>query len=250
EPVAGRFFYLYIITDIWSRKITGWEVHERETSENAAALLQRAVWAEKCVASPLVLHSDNGSPLSGIAGQCSRGQRMKGATMRATMERLGITASFSRPRASNGNAFSEALFRTCKCRPGWPPRGFATIEVARTWVQGFVFWYNREHRHSAIRFVTPGQRHRGGERALLEKRRQVCELARAARPERWSGGTRLWTPIGSLWLTPERPDEMPPGQGALRRLRPGPAAPRQSLRYGRNPCRRSRRRRSSLDGPP
>ncbi|WP_253949084.1 integrase core domain-containing protein [Mangrovicoccus sp. HB161399] len=166
------------------------------------------------MASPLVLHSDNGSPLSGIAGQCPTGERMKGATMRATMERLAITASFSRSRASNGNAFSEALFRTCKRRPGWPPRSFVGIGAARDWVQAFVAWHNREHRHSAIRFVTPGQRHRGGERALLEKRRQVCELARAARPERWSGSTQLWTPIGSVWLNPERPDEMPGGQGA------------------------------------
>ncbi len=81
-------------------------------------------------------------------------------------------------------------------------------------MQAFVGWYNREHRHSAIRFVTPEQRHCGGERALLEKRRQVYELARAARPERWSGITRCWTPIGSVWLNPERPDEMPRGQGA------------------------------------
>ena len=139
---------------------------------------------------------------------------MKGATMKATMDRLGITASFSRPRVSNDNPFSEALFRTCKYRPSWPPRGFATIEAARDWVQAFVSWYNREHRHSAIRFVTPEQRHRGEERALLQKRRQVYELARAARPERWSGSTRCWTPIGSVWLNPERPDEMPRGQGA------------------------------------
>ncbi len=199
-PVAGKFFYLYIITDIWSRKITGWEVHERETSENAAALLQRAVWAEKCVTSPLVLHSDNGSP-------------MRGATMKATMDRLGITASFSRPRGSNDNAFSEALFRTCKYRPGWPPRGFASIEAAQTWVQGFVTWYNHEHRHSAIRFVTPEQRHRGEERSLLEKRSRVYELARAARPERWSGSTRCWTPIGSVWLNPERPHEIREAMG-------------------------------------
>lgn len=106
-----------MITDIWSRKITGWENHKRETSENAGALLQRAVWAEKCVTSPLVLHADNGSP-------------MKGATMKATMERLGITASFSRPRVSNDNPFSEARFRNCKYRPGWPPRGFSSIENA------------------------------------------------------------------------------------------------------------------------
>ncbi|WP_172331225.1 hypothetical protein [Mangrovicoccus sp. HB161399] len=139
---------------------------------------------------------------------------MKGATVKATMDRLGITASFGRPRVPNDTPFSEALFRSCKCRPDWPPRSFAGIGAARDWVQGFVARHNREHRTSAIRFVTPGQRHRGGARALLEKLRQVCELARTARPERWSGGTRLWTPIGSVWLNPERPDEMPRGQGA------------------------------------
>ncbi|WP_108258967.1 integrase core domain-containing protein [Mangrovicoccus ximenensis] len=203
-----------MITDLWSRKVTGWEVHERESSENAAALLERAVWAEKCVTNPLVLHADNGSPLSGIAGRCPAGQRMKGATMKATMERLGITASYGWPRVGNDNPFSEAPFRTCKYRPGWPPRGFASIGAARDWVQGFVGWHNRAHRHSAIRFVTPEQRHCGEHRALLEKRRQVCEMARAARPERWSGGTRLWTAIGSVWLNPDRPDEMPRGHGA------------------------------------
>ncbi|WP_171060968.1 integrase core domain-containing protein [Poseidonocella sp. HB161398] len=139
---------------------------------------------------------------------------MKGATMKVTMDRLGITASFRRPRVSNDNAFSEALFRTCKYRPGWPPRGFASIGAARTWVQRFVAWYNREHRHSAIRFVTPEQRHRGEEGALLERRRQVYELAWAARPERWSGSTRCWAPIGAVWPNPERPDEMPRGHGA------------------------------------
>lgn len=200
-PVAGTFFYLYLIVDIWSRKIVGWEVHERETAEFAAAVLERAVRAEKCFTRPLVLHADNGSP-------------MKGATMKATMERLSVTASFSRPRVSNDNPFSEALFRTFKYVPGWPTRGFATVEQARVWVQGFVRWYNLEHRHSAIRFVTPDQRHRGRDRPLLANRRQVYQRARAARPERWSGKTRCWTPIGSVWLNPERPDDGSEGNGA------------------------------------
>jgi len=129
---------------------------------------------------------------------------MKGATMKATMEKLGVTASFSRPRVSNDNPFSEALFRTCKYRPEWPPRGFATIEAARAWVQEFVTWYNIEHRHSAIRFVTPDARHRGEDRALLERRHRVYQSARAERPDRWSRHTRNWTPIDTVWLNPER----------------------------------------------
>lgn len=104
--------------DIYNRKIVGWEVHERESAEFAARLLERAVWAEGCLTSPLALHADNGSA-------------MKGATMKVTMERLGVIASFSRPRVSNDNPFSEALFRTCKCGPTWPAKGFASIEDAR-----------------------------------------------------------------------------------------------------------------------
>lgn len=200
-PIAGAFFYLYLIVDIWSRKIVGWEVYERETADLAARVLERAVWAEKCLTSPLVLHADNGSP-------------MKGATMKATMERLGVIASFSRPRVSNDNPFSEALFRTCKYMPGWPARGFATVDEARLWVQGFVRWYNLEHRHSALRFVTPDQRHRGDDQSLLAARHQVYQCARAARPERWSGKTRNWNPIGSVWLNPERLEVRSGGHGA------------------------------------
>jgi transposase InsO family protein len=112
-PVAGMFFYLYLVVDIFSRKIVGWEIHERERAELAATLVRQAVLAEGCVALPLVLHADNGSP-------------MKGATMKVTMEKLGITPSHSRPSVSNVNPFSEALFRTCKYRPDWPTKGFST----------------------------------------------------------------------------------------------------------------------------
>ena len=206
-PIAGSFFYLYLIVDIWSRKIVGWEVYEHETADFAARVLERAVWAEKCLTSPLVLHADNGSP-------------MKGATMKATMDRLGVAASFSRPRVSNDNAFSEALFRTCKYVPGWPPRGFATIDEARAWVQGVVRGYNLEHRHSAIRFVTPDQRHRGDDQSLLANRHRVYQRARAARPERWSGNTRRWTPSGSVWLNPERPEIGSEDHGAADALTP------------------------------
>ena len=200
-PVLGMFFYLYLIMDIYSRKIVGWEVHERESAELAAGLLERAVWAERCVARPVVLHADNGSA-------------MKGATMKVTMERLGVIASFSRPRVSNDNPFSEALFRTCKYGPAWPAKGFASIGDARLWVKGFAGWYNTEHHHSAIRFVTPESRHRGEDQALLGARHALYQAARERRPARWSGKTRNWRPVGSVWLNPERNDDGEEGQWA------------------------------------
>jgi transposase InsO family protein len=117
------FFYLYLIVDIFSRKIVGWEVHERESADLAAILIRQAVLAEGCHLGPLVLHADNGSP------------------MKVTMEKLGITAYYSRPRVSNDNPFSEALFRTCKYRPEWPAKGFATKVDAQAWVKNFAGWY-------------------------------------------------------------------------------------------------------------
>jgi putative transposase len=151
-PVAGMFFYLYLIVDIFSQKIVGWEVHERESADLAAILIRQAVLAEGCLMRPLVLHADNCSP-------------MKGATMKVTMEKLGITASYSRPRVSNDTPFSEALFRTCKYGPEWPTKGFAAKADAQAWVQSFAGWYNSEHLHSAIRFVTPNARHAGHDHA-------------------------------------------------------------------------------------
>jgi len=189
-PVVGMFFYLYLIVDIVSRKIVGWEVHERESAELAAALIRRAVLAEGCMLRPLVLHADNGSP-------------MKGATMKITMEKLGIIASYSRPRVSNDNPFSEALFRTCKYRPDWPRKGFTTKEDAQAWVKSFATWYNGEHLHSAIRFVSPNARHAGHDRATLANRASLYANARSQNPERWTGKTRNWQPAGPVWLNPE-----------------------------------------------
>jgi len=195
-PVAGMFFYLYMIVDIFSRKIVGWEVHERESAEQAADLIRQTVLAEGCLMRPLVLHADNGSP-------------MKGATMKVMMEKLGITASYSRPRVSNDNPFSEALFRTCKYRPEWPTKGFATKADAQAWVKCFAGWYNGEHLHSAIRFVTPNARHAGHERQTLTERENLYTAARAKNPHRWSGKTRNWQPAGPVWLNPENKNSTP-----------------------------------------
>ena len=188
--VRGRFLYLYLIIDIFSRKITGFEVFDTENAANSRAVIERAVLREGVAHRPLVLHADNGSA-------------MKGATLRARLETLGVTTSHSRPRVSNDNAFSEALFRTCKYRPGYPPEGFATLEQARHWVLAFVRWYNNEHRHSAIRYVTPSQRHDGREGASLAERDRLYRQARAHAPGRWPGATRNWDPVGPVWLNPE-----------------------------------------------
>ncbi len=182
--------------DIFSRKIVGWEVHERESADLAASLIRQAVLAERCIGRPLVLHADNGSP-------------MKGATMKVTMEKLGITASYSRPRVSNDNPFSEALFRTCKYRPNWPSKGFATQADAQAWVKTFVGWYNSEHLHSAIRFLTPNARHAGHDHATLVSRAILYANAQAQKPERWSGSTRNWQPAGPVWLNPETENSAP-----------------------------------------
>ena len=139
----------------------------------------------------LVLHSDNGSP-------------QKGFTLNAKLESLGIMTSFSRPRVSNDNPYSEALFRTFKYRPDYPKYGFETIEKSRNWVGQFVFWYNDFHRHSAIRFVTPNQRHREKDRQILNHRKMVYEKARSRNESRWSKETRNWDYIDHVWLNPPK----------------------------------------------
>jgi len=183
----GMFYYLYLIVDLYSRKIVAWSVHEEESAELASALASEACYLEGVAPGDVVLHSDNGAP-------------MKGATMLATLYALGVVASFSRPSVSDDNPFSEALFRTLKYCPAYPRRPFADIAQARAWVEAFVCWYNREHRHSAIRFVTPEQRHRGQDRALLQRRHALYQQARARHPQRWSGQTRNWLPADTVYL--------------------------------------------------
>ena len=190
-PVKGNYYYLYLIIDIFSRKIVGHEVHDCESGEFAAELIQKAVIREKCLMQPLVLHSDNGSP-------------MKAQTMLEKLYQLGITPSRSRPRVSNDNPFSEALFRTLKYCPIWPSSGFKTLQDCRKWTGDFVHMYNSKHRHSAIKFVTPDQRHNGEDVVILKNRDDVYAKAKAANPRRWSKHTRDWTPIGDVSLNPER----------------------------------------------
>jgi len=190
-PARGLFYYLYLILDLYSRKVIAWEVHDSEASDLAARLIHKGCLSEGIVAQPLVLHADNGSP-------------MKGASMLETLRRLGVTPSFSRPRVSNDNAYAESLFRTCKYRPDYPVNGFATIDEARAWVLSFTRWYNTEHKHSGLKFTTPAQRHTGEAEVILEHRKQVYRAARARHPNRWSGDIRNWDLPEKVWLNPEK----------------------------------------------
>ena len=189
-PIKGMFFFLYMFVDVWSRKIVAAKVFNQELTEHSARLFVEACVRQGINPHGLVLHSDNGGP-------------MKGATMLATLQKLEVVPSFSRPRVSDDNPYSEALFRTMKYRPEYPSKPFATLEDAQTWVDAFVAWYNTEHLHSAIRFLTPDDRHHGREQEVLKKRHRVYEEARARNPSRWSRSIRNWEPVRIVRLNPE-----------------------------------------------
>jgi len=189
REVKGLFFYLYVFMDIFSRKIVGWQVYDRESSFHASQLLEDICYREGVQAHQVVLHSDNGAP-------------MKGASMLSMMQALGIVPSFSRPSVSDDNPYSESLFRTLKYVPQYPGR-FYDITAARAYFERFVYWYNEEHCHSGIKFVTPAARHRGEDQAILDKRQQVYEGAKAQYPERWNNrATRNWDRIDAVSLNP------------------------------------------------
>lgn len=190
-PVMGTYFYLYLFMDIFSRKIVGWQVYESESSDLAAEVMHDICLRECIAPQQVVLHSDNGAP-------------MKGATMLATLQALGVMPSFSRPAVSNDNPYSESLFKTMKYRPVYPHQPFVNLMAARQWVGAFVHWYNEEHRHSAIGFVTPAQRHAGLDVELLAKRVEVYEAAKAENPRRWSCPTRNWQRVTVVHLNPDK----------------------------------------------
>lgn len=195
SQVKGLFFYLYLVLDIYSRKIVGWQIHSVESSALAADLMIDICQREGVERGQVTLHSDNGSP-------------MKGATMLATLQDLGVMPSFSRPSVSNDNPYSESVFHTLKYRPEYPENPFEDIGSARDWVAGFVQWYNHEHRHSGIKFITPGQRHAGEDIDILIKRKAVYDEARSRHPNRWSGDTRNWDRIEVVHLNPAKSESM------------------------------------------
>lgn len=192
SAIRGQFYRLYLILDVFSRYIVGWEIHPNESADHASVLISKACLKQRIKQDQLTLHSDNGGP-------------MKGATMLNTLQRLGILPSFSRPSVSDDNPYSESLFKTLKYTPAYPSKPFASLDEARQWVHRFVDWYNNEHRHSGIQFVTPAQRHVGKDAEVLAKRKAVYLAAKAANPSRWKGRKiRDWSYQKSVWLNPPK----------------------------------------------
>jgi len=197
--VRGVWLYLYLVIDVWSRKVVAWDVAEREDPAIAANLVSRACIRERISKrrrQPLILHADNGNA-------------MRAATLESRLEDLGVLRSFSRPRVSNDNPYSESLFRTAKYRPDYPSRPFANKEEACQWVSSFVDWYNHRHRHSGIKFVTPQQRHSGQAVEICHHRAVVYEQARQRNPRRWTRSTRCWRQPEVVWINPPPPEIEP-----------------------------------------
>jgi transposase InsO family protein len=191
--VRGRHYYLYMFLDIFSRKAVGWAVYENELSDLAADVVRDVCSREKIQPGQVVLHSDNGNA-------------MKGASMLAMLQELGVARSLSRPAVSNDNPYSESQFKTLKSHPTYPRKPFADLTQAREWVTRFVHWYNEVHRHSAIGFVTPSQRHAGLDVNILKHREEVYKAARLRNPTRWSAETRNWTRVDVVHLNPAKTD--------------------------------------------
>lgn len=182
--VRGIYLYAYVIMDVWSRKIVGWEIHDRESDEIAADMFHRL--SKKLNLKGVRLHSDNGNP-------------MKGSTMIMMLYSLGISASFSRPRVSNDNPYSESLFKTLKYSAGYPEY-FKDEKSAREWFAGFVNWYNCEHKHSGIGYVTPSERHQGKAVGIQNKRNQVMKEHREKYPFRWGKKKFYWQSPEIIYL--------------------------------------------------
>jgi putative transposase len=170
--IRGEYFYLYLFMDVFSRKIVGYDIFKNESMDYSAKLVEQICINEGIQKDQLVLHSDNGGP-------------MKGATMLATLQRLGVMPSFSRPRVSDDNPYSESLFKTLKYKSDYP-EVFSDLSDVKSWILKFVNWYNEDHLHSGINFVTPASRHLGEDVKILELRKEVYEKAKLKNPERWN----------------------------------------------------------------
>jgi len=187
--IRGLFFYAYVIIDIFDRTIVGWAIHDRESDTHSRDLFETLSRGEDIIFE--YLHSDNGSP-------------MKGSTLMAFLDSLNVGVSFSRPRTSNDNPYIESLFKTLKYSSGYPIR-FRDLEHARQWMADFVNWYNTEHLHSSIGYVTPEQLRDGSAADIFKKRNEVMQKAKLKNPECWgSRDTICWGAPEEVVLNPEK----------------------------------------------
>ena len=191
RTVKGLFFYAYVISDIFDKSIVGWAVHEEESGRYSSDLFERTLKGRKVKLK--ALHADNGGP-------------MKGITLMAMLRELKVEVSHSRPRTSNDNPFIESLFKTMKYRVNYPGR-FEDLNEARLWMAAFVHWYNTEHLHSSLGYVTPEQMRSGKAEAIFEQRNRTMRHAQATHPERWgSRSVKQWASLREVVLNPDKKD--------------------------------------------
>lgn len=174
-PQSWIFYELYVVIDIFSRYIVAWTIAERESGEQAKALIDSAFEWQGIKENELTVHSD-------------RGKAMTSKCLADLYGELGIVRSLNRPHVSNDNPFSESQFKTLKYRPDYPER-FGSIEDARAHMQRFFEWYNTEHHHSGLAMMTPEVVHYGKDKAVEKQRQAVMDAAHAAHPERFVNGT-------------------------------------------------------------
>ena len=170
-PVKWSYFYLYVILDIFSRRVVGWRVEHAESASQFKALFIDAMGKHAVPRDQLTLHADRGGP-------------MKAKTTALMLVDLGVLKSHSRPHTSNDNPFSEAHFKTLKYQPEFPKK-FETIEQARDFCRRFFAWYNEEHHHAGIGLMTPDQVHFGQAEAIYAARQQTLDTAFLSTPERF-----------------------------------------------------------------
>ena len=125
---------------------------------------------------------------------------LRAATLESWLEEMGGLRSFSRPRVSSDNPYSESPFRTVQCRPVFPSRPFANNEEACEWACAFVDWYNHRHHHSGIQFMNHHQHHNGSAKAICQQGAEVYEAARRANPTLWNRSTRCWLQPEDVWI--------------------------------------------------
>ena len=167
--VRGIFYYAYTIIDLYDRSVVGWSIEENESDAHSSRLFARVIRDLKVL--PQIVHADNGHP-------------MRGVTLSVFLDDLMISRSYSRPRCSNDNAFIESYHKTLKYTVGYPGV-FTSIDGARSWYANFVHWYNTDHLHSGLGYVTPHQKRFGEAEVIHAARNQTIANARKKNPLRW-----------------------------------------------------------------
>ena len=188
-PVKWSYFYLYVILDVFSRYVVGWMVASRESATLAKTLISETCAKQNVPLGQLTLHAD-------------RGSSMKSKAVALLLADLSITKTHSRPHVSNDNPFSEAQFKTLKYRPEFPQR-FGSLEDSRAFCRPFFRWYNTEHRHSGIAFMTPQDVHYGRATQILETRSVTMDAAFEAHPKRFKDKRPVLKSLPvAVWINP------------------------------------------------